>query len=534
MKKNIGKLLFTIWIGISCTACSNSFLDSEPLTQTTNENYYKTPGDIWETLVGCYNQLPGGYGDFFLIANIASDECYGGGGYTDAYGNQIWDEFTDYNDLEINRYTWGGRFYKAIRRCHVLCENLDNVEWGADTALRNQYEAEARMLRAHFYFEMQRNFGYIPLVKTSSPELIPQTDPDEVYAYIIEDLKFAIEHLPATTFQDAATDAYGRVTKWAAEGYIARVFLFYTGYYGKAEAPGLTKQQTIDYLEDCIQHSGHSLVARYESLWPWSRRLDYHKDPTLTYAGEYNPEIVWAIRHSTQRSNQVQRYTGMRGIANPGDYDPFYPGWGMAPITPKCFNSFQEGDSRRFASIIDLKGEGIPNDGSDQREFTGYFQKKYQTLTDPSDKTRSYPQSVGGSSWTNDPQDLYLMRYSDILLMAAELELDTDRAQAQRYLDQVRDRAFRDTDHRVPATKESIFDERGYEFVFEGIRYYDVLRQGLQRAKEILDVTNEIVWNGKQQAVKTIDFPIEKQGLLRIPESQLLISEGQLIQNPGW
>lgn len=126
------------------------------------------------------------------------------------------------------------------------------------------------------------------------------------------------------------------------------------------------------------------------------------------------------------------------------------------------------------------------------------------------------------------------MRYSDILLMAAELELDTDLARAQRYLDQVRDRAFGDTDHRVPATQASVFDERGYEFVFEGIRYYDVLRQGLQRAKEILDVKNEIVWNGKQQAVKTINFPIEKQGLLRIPESQLVISEGQLIQNPGW
>lgn len=528
------KIFFTL-IGLcGLAACSNSFLDSSPMTQTTNENYYKTPQDAWETLVGCYNLLPGGYGDFFVISNIASDDCYGGGGYTDAYGNQIWDEFKDYNDLEINRYTWSGRFYKAIRRCHVLCENLDKIDWGGQTDLRNRYEAEARMLRAHYYFEMQRNFGHIPLIKTSEAELVPQADPDEVYAYIIDDLKYAIEHLPEVKFADAPGEEWGRVTKWAAEGYIARVYLFYTGYYGKTEAPNLTKQEVISYLEDCIQNSGHSLVERYGSLWPWSMRQDYHKDPTLTYAGEYNPEIMFAIKHSTRRSNQVQRYTGMRGVPEAGAYDPFYPGWGMATITPKCFNSFEEGDERRFASIIDIAGEGIPNDGSDQREFTGYVQKKYQTLTDPNDLTGSYPQAIGGSAWTDEPQDLILMRYSDVLLMAAELELDTDAAKAQQYLDMVRDRAFCDQSHRVPVSQEAIFKERGYEFVFEGIRYYDVLRQGLQRAKEILDVKNEPVLNGKQPAVKNIDFPIEKEGLLRIPESQISISEGMLIQNPGW
>ncbi|MDR2810094.1 MAG: RagB/SusD family nutrient uptake outer membrane protein [Tannerellaceae bacterium] len=158
----------------------------------------------------------------------------------------------------------------------------------------------------------------------------------------------------------------------------------------------------------------------------------------------------------------------------------------------------------------------------------------HQTLTDPNNKAASYPQSVGGSSWQSEPQDQYLIRYSDILLMAAELELETNPANAQTYFDMVRDRAFEDVNHRIPVSKAAIFDERGFEFVFEGIRYYDVLRQGLTRAKEMLDVHNEIIWNGKQEAVKNINFPLNKAGLLRIPESQILISEGLLIQNPGW
>jgi hypothetical protein len=534
MKKHIATTVAFLCTLIFIASCSDSFLDSDPKTQKTDASYYITPKDAWETLVGCYNQLPGGYGDFFVIANIASDDCYGGGGYTDAYGNQIWDEWTDYNDLEINRYTWSGRFYRAIRRCHVLCEQLDNIEWGSEGHLRDRYEAEARMLRAHYYFEMQRNFGYIPLITSSDGVLIPQTNPDEVYAYIIEDLKYAINNLPSTPFQNAPSDEFGRMTKWAAEGYIARVYLFYTGYYGKNDAPGLTKQEVVNYLEDCILNSGHSLVPRYGSLWPWSLRTDYHKDPTLTYAGEYNPEIIFTIRHSTERPNQLHRYTGMRGNQNAEDYDPFYPGWGMATITSKCFNSFAEGDTRRFASIIDIKGEGIPNDGSDQREFTGYVQKKYQTLTDPNNKASSYPQALGGTNWQREPQDLVYLRYADILLMASELQLESNHSKAQSYLDMVRDRAFEDTNHRIQATKESIFNERGFEFVFEGIRYFDVLRQGLTRAKEILDVDNDIVWNGKQQAYKSIDFPLIKEGLLRIPESQILISEGMLVQNPGW
>ncbi len=534
MKKHIIIISAALCSLLALSSCSSSFLDSQPMTQTTNASYYKTAQDAWETLVGCYNQLPGGYGDLFVISNIASDDCYGGGGYTDAFGNQVWDEFKDYNDLEINRYSWSGRYYRAIRRCHVLCEVLDQIDWGDKPELRTLYEAEARMLRAFYYIEMQRNFGHIPLIKTSDSELIPQTDPDEVYAYIIEDLKFAIENLPSVKFADADRAEFGRATKWAAIGLIARVYLFYTGYYGKSDAPGLTKQETITYLEDCITNSGHSLVPRYGSLWPWSMRKDYHGDETLDYAGEYNSEIIFAVKHSTVRANQMHRYLGMRGNERAGDYDPFYPGWGMATITAKCFNRFDADDTRRYASIIDLAAEGIPNTGNDQREFTGYFQKKYQTLTSPANPTSSYPQYVGGSSWQSDPQDLILIRYADILLMAAELQLDSNQGKAQQYLDLVRDRAFEDTDHRVTATKESIFDERGYEFVFEGIRYWDVLRQGLARAKQIIDVTNDVVLNGKQETLKSIDFPIEKAGLLRIPQSQILISEGMLVQNAGW
>jgi hypothetical protein len=120
-----------------------------------------------------------------------------------------------------------------------------------------------------------------------------------------------------------------------------------------------------------------------------------------------------------------------------------------------------------------------------------------------------------------------------LLLSSSRPELESNPANLQKYPDAVRDRAFEGSNHSVADTKESVFDERGFEFVFEGIGYYHLLRRVLARAKETPDVHNEIVWNGRRDAVKNNNFAPEKAGLLRIRESRILISGGLLIQNPG-
>ncbi len=218
MKKTVIKSLIVFTACFAATSCMDDFLESEPMTQLTSASYYKTPDDLYASLVGCYQQLRGGYGDFFQFLNIAADDCYGGGGTSDAYGNQIWDEFTHYNDLEINRYTWANKVWRAIRRCSVVVEQAENIDWGNQTALKTQYVAEARMLRAYWYYYTQACWGHIPLVTTSTQlEIEGQADPDDVYAYIAEDLKYAIANLPAVQFSAMASDENGRVTKWFAE-----------------------------------------------------------------------------------------------------------------------------------------------------------------------------------------------------------------------------------------------------------------------------------------------------------------------------
>ena len=137
-------------------------------------------------------------------------------------------------------------------------------------------------------------------------------------------------------------------------------------------------------------------------------------------------------------------------------------------------------------------------------------------------------------------QDYVQVRYADVLLMAAEL----GSPNAQQYFNMVRERAFKDKDGNTSplytekqATKENIMRERQFEFAFEGINYYDLLRQGIDYAAAQLAKQNgvEVMTAG---APATISFNpqnfINKAGLMMVNTNQILLSDGVLKQNPGW
>jgi hypothetical protein len=111
--------------------------------------------------------------------------------------------------------------------------------------------------------------------------------------------------------------------------------------------------------------------------------------------------------------------------------------------------------------------------------------------------------------------------------MAAELNLDTNLAFAQTCLDRVRDRAYKDTTHRVQATKANIMEERRLELALEGLRYFDLLRQGVDVAKTAIDNTGI-------GTTFNVTFRTETLGWFPLPQSQILLSNGAMTQNPGW
>jgi starch-binding outer membrane protein, SusD/RagB family len=145
----------------------------------------------------------------------------------------------------------------------MAIETLDNCKGYESEDQKNQMKGEAYFMRAFFYHEMASFYVTVPLVVATAPVNLPKASPDEIYAQIASDLKKAIELMPSKAYTSVEA---GHATKWTAQALMARVYLFYTGFYKKSELPlaeggSLSKAQVVTWLEDCIKNSGHSLVS---------------------------------------------------------------------------------------------------------------------------------------------------------------------------------------------------------------------------------------------------------------------------------
>ncbi len=517
---------------LSLMACKKSFLDTEDVTSATEQNFYKTPGDAWKAQVGIYDGLQrvwsGGVA-FPVASTVMSDEAFGATGNADGFGFQMMDEFDKLrspSDQDMFGDSWS-LYYKAIYRANMLLSHLDGIDWQGNTTLRNTYEAETRFIRAYCYFDMVRLWGNVPLITMPTTDNVPQANPDDVYKLIADDLKFAAANLASTNYGGQDPSTRGRVTKWAAEALIGRVFLYYTGYYNKADLVGaVSKAQALAYLEDVINNGGFGLIDKFANLWPAASLNNY--------VGEDNKETIFAIKYTytSDWNGNVDGNTWMvmYGIRIQSIY-PYGMGWGGATVNPRLWDAFAPNDSRRNASIISIKDEKLDFQNiKDQREYTGYNIKKYTPMAD--EAGRSLAEKMGGASFMiSQFQDYVSIRYADVLLMAAEL----GAAGAQTYFDDVRKRAFGAAFVQIPVSKANIMNERRLEFAGEGIRYWDLLRQGINVAASAI-AESITVQNGGVNTTKTIlaSKVVETKGLVQVPYSQITLSNNVLKQNAGW
>ncbi|MCS3796490.1 RagB/SusD family nutrient uptake outer membrane protein [Niastella sp. OAS944] len=525
------KLYIPIIIVLSLAACKKSFLDTQEVKDGTEQNFYKTPNDAWKALVGVYDGLQRVWSGGIALpvaAEVMSDDAFGGTGNSDGFGYQMMDEFDKLrspSDQNLFGDNWIN-YYKAIYRANLLLSKLDQVNWSGSEKLRNIYESEAKFIRAYCYFDMVRLWGNIPLITKPTMENVPQASADSVYQLIAEDLKFAAANLPATGYASQDKSTYGRVTKWAAESLMARVFLYYTGYYNKVDLAGsLSKTQALTYVEDVISNGGFALVDSFAFLWPAAS--------VNKYAGEDNKETVFAIKY-TYTSNYNGNTDGNHWMVMYGiraqTITPYGAGWGGATVNAKLWNAYEAGDTRKTASITSITGENLAFENQkDQREYTGYYIKKYSPMSDSTGK--SLAEKLGGANFQiGQYQDYVSIRYADVLLMAAEL----GSANAQKYFDDVRKRAFGASNSK-PVNQANLMAERRLEFAGEGIRYWDLLRQGVNVAAAAIS-ESVTVQNGGANATKTIlsSKITETKGLSQIPYTQITLSNNVLQQNAGW
>ncbi len=561
--RNIAIVLFAV----GGTACS---LDTESMSSIDSQTYYKTMADAKAALVGCYDgyrrtAAGGAAPSFFEASEIMGDDCFGATGNGDGRAYQVIDRFDQsQSPADMNSFeTLWKLYYAGIFNANSLIVQLDNIDWKADSHFntatpeetRAAVEGEAKFLRAIQYFDLVRLFERVPLLAEPTKEIIPQSEADETYALIFSDLKFAAENIKYNPTRDWHNANDGRATSEAAKAMLARVYLYYTGYYGK-EPADVTKEYVVSALESIVSGGNYGLVQAKENngfarLWRAAVAtdagdglgLDYHDFVGIGCKdAEVNEHIFTMKFNYTQDYNGVTTsnrwlvMVGLRGISNVAAV-PYGKGWGACTVNPDSWNVFESGDARQAATIINIAGEGRQEmfgeaELADQREYTGFNLKKYIPLS-YNVGGQAVPEMQAESEWEGSHdfqisqyQDYVVMRYADVLLMLSELKQDAT------YMNEVRRRAGLGD---VPYSHEALIAERHREFMGEGVRYWDLLRQGVDYAASEIAGSWEVL-SGNSKDVVTIDAQniIAKRGLCRIPDNQITLSGGVYTQNKGW
>ncbi len=563
MKTKIFSIAALGLLAMGMTSCGEKYLEVQSKTEGTTGNYYSSESAAERALIGCYDGWQRTVSDgptfaFLYLSELLSDECFGGTGNNDARNSAVVDRFDmsqDNSQTNLHNQLWIS-YYAAIYRCNQLIQSAEGITWSSEEA-KGRLIGEARAMRGILYFDLARVFENIPLVTVPTTENVPQAAVDDVYAQIFSDLKYAAENIPANAYPKASSATNdGRITSYAAKAMIARAYLFYKGVYGK-EPADVAQADVLQGLEDIIASGEYSLVPLFKNLWYCASTTWEQVGGTWTeistYAGEDNSENIL-----TMKFNYTSDYNGNAGGNNAiqmfsirgGTFKaPYGQGWGGATVPQNFYNSYSGLDQRRDASIINLEAEGIAgmtdyqDKLSDQREYTGYFNKKYTARSGYINGTLThyYDGLMAGDFQISQPIGYTVMRYADVLLMAAEL----GSPNAQKYLSAVHSRAYATADESgnvttpsilVDVTQANIMEERRLEFAFEGIRYWDLLRQGVEVAAAAIVASGENVLNGGIEGTVSYSAQniISKRGFQQIPLTQIQLSNNVLKQNAGW
>lgn len=552
-------------------SCSEDYLDTDNLYGKSLETFYRTPQDIEESMAGVYNAIytPNVHSNESVAASLMSDMMLGGGGPDDKSAKYV-DNFEDPAE-DTYRDMWT-QSYNGIARANAIIEKTADTDFSTffaspeeAQAFKDQAIGEALFMRAFFYFRLAKFFGGVPIIiAIDDPKDVPRASYSETFAQIATDLKAAIETMPATPFTSIPTSQYGHANKWVAEAYLGRVFLFYTGYMTNiegvatsdlplADGGSLSSGDVKNYLEDCMNNSGHRLATDFRNLWPYSYVNQSAGETVLPWAeaeglawvgqdghsptfgtGNYETMFVqrfsfgdWGWSNGNIYTNRLCLFTAIRD----NSMVPFAQGWGWGTVNPKLWNQWDNDDPRKLGSILQV-GQADQGTGGYERDKgdheTGLFNKKYTAIQHGDGTGGNKGMFVQLYGWGNadmqlmHAQDFIFMRFADVLLMHSEIT-GTDTG-----LNQVRERAGLAP---VAYSLEALKEERLHEFVFEGLRWFDLVRWGdVNNAfNDVIDVRNSGV-----EAKYSVTYRPETKGLVPIPETELRLSSGVYEQNPGW
>ena len=542
--------------------CDN-FLDTESLTMKNTENFPRTETDAQQMVTGIYtvmnNNITDPESEPFFIFEIAGDDRLGGGSASNI-GAQSLDRLMNWENDALLRL-WETK-YAGILRANSAIASFDCVTGWSSKDAHDRLLAQVYFLRAFYYFQLAQVFGTVSMPLTPEDGVLPKSSADEIYAQIASDMKMAINTFPSTPYPACGE---GVATKWAAEGMMARIWLFYTGYYKKSELPlaeggSVTKAEVVSWLEDCIANSGYALLPDQRSLWPYTNpytKPDYPYAAALDvkWATDENIESMFAVKFShvasfeteKQRHNRVVEFFNPRK-AGVSSFPFSATGYSNGPVCTALWEDWAAdadyaGDYRREGSII-KRADEIPayaGDKGKEVENTDLLSKKYIGIGakegDKYHESFDFLYHGEDDKQTGMTQALIWLRFADVLLMHSELTDGKAIYKGKSGLNAVRQRAgLPDISYSLDALKK----ERRYELCFEAVRWNDIRRWGdideLIKNQEGNPILNQgkpgnFEWSKKYPYKTRYE---QTGGFFKIPESEVVLTKGVIEQNPGW
>jgi len=464
MKSKLNLVIITFAVLFSIQSCDD-YLEILPPGQENSENFFNSPDDYEAALIGVYDILSTTYLNN-ILGEIASDNSLcGGENPTDVLDWQQIDDMIHTPDNGALR-TIFQQMYAGISRANYIVEFQDKI----DFERKQELLAENLFLRSYYYFELVKFFGDVPLYING---------------------RISIEETQSIIPWQQSQE--GRVTKGAALALLGKMYLF-QGKYNEAAAT----------LDQVISSSQYQLEQNFGSIF--------------LNGNENNEESVFEVQYFGEEGGGFGCFQCVEGnIAvgfmgprfSGGDYAPFADGFSFNVPVQDVVDMYESGDTRLAATVFDIDAFVALNPDVSYNlgaEHTGYFNLKYIP----------YAEANAPDPHLTHSNNYRAIRYADVLLMSAEANLQASSPvrDPQTLLDAIRDRAFGDVNNRIPATLESVLDERRLELAGEGHRFFDQVRTG--------------------QTGSIPGFTTNKNELFPIPRIEIELAGNRWSQNQGY
>lgn len=498
MKKIIYKnsLILLVLASVFVAGCKKSFLEKPPESQIVDVNFYKTNEQVMAASALLYSKVWFDYNDKAMY-NLGD---FRGGTAFSAWNDRGNVLFNTTGDNGENGASWRA-FFTVVAQSNLLIYNINEYAGAAvSETVKKTAIAEARFMRALAYRFLVMNWGAVPIIENNLDRLfdttITRNTVPSVWRYITREMRAAAEDLPTTAI------AEGRLTRWSAEGMLARFYLTRAGVESQG---GVRNQEFLDsakyYAQRVITMSGKSLLPQYGSLFTYP--YDNNNESLFELQWVFAGASAWGI------SNSMPEYLAY----NP---DISFGGWGGDKGATWWLISQYDGineqpdgtmkgrtlDQRLHATFM-LPGFYYPEitKVSDRQKLIFPFTGTDQNFCNVKKYVIGSPIDLAGiAAQQRYPNNTYMMRLAEMYLIYAEATIgnngSTTDALAVEYYNRVRTRAglpayeVGGVNGSGPLTLERVYSERFKEFAMEGMAWYDMVSLHYWNPQAAYDILN--------------------------------------------